>query len=276
MDTRIEDFLAQVESNAAPTYENLLKGQIPPVGQARIDFAQFLALMHVRTTAMRRMAAEISGRGAQIHNYAHASNPEAFEDLTRKVEAEKGEPMDPVLKEKVRQAMLNPAGYAMEVSKEATFMALGASDKLTPILDKMKWSLVAARSGYFITSDNPLVREVDPKTVHPIYGDHGFMNKTAEITFPLSPEILLLMTWQQEAPDHLDFEEEHVDFVNVVRAGHSDRFLFGPKKDDNIAALAEKYKNSRPAMTTQGYGPKNFAPITVGRRTKPKKPEKAD
>jgi hypothetical protein len=134
--------LSLVESHAAPIYENLLKGRLPQDQRARMDFAQFLALIHTRTTAMRRMAGEIRGRGAQIHSYAYANDPEAFEALTRRVEAEKGEKMDPEAKEKVRQAMLNPSGYTMEVSKESTFMALSASDKLTPIFDKMKWSLV--------------------------------------------------------------------------------------------------------------------------------------
>jgi Protein of unknown function (DUF4238) len=56
-DTRLEEFLSQVESRAAPVYEALLKKRLPR-DQARADFAQFLALMHCRTTTMRRMAAK--------------------------------------------------------------------------------------------------------------------------------------------------------------------------------------------------------------------------
>jgi hypothetical protein len=268
MDTRLEEFLAQVESRAAPVYEDLLNLRLPKDAQARFDFAQFLALMYTRTTAMRRMAGEVRGRGAQIHSYAYASNPKAFESLTRRVETEKGEKLDPELKEKVRQAMLNPSGYTMEVSKESTLIALGASDKLTPILGKMKWCLVAAEHGYFITSDNPLVREVDPKTRHPIYGDDGFINKTAEVTFPLSPKILLLLLWNESARDLGAFERDTVYQVNVVRAAHSDRYLFAHINDKRIAGLADEYKDSRPGMTTEGFGPEKFAPIKVARRSK--------
>ena len=92
-------------------------------------------------------------------------------------EAVQGETIDSALKEKIRQAMLDPSGYIIEMSQERTFRALGASDKLTPILNEMKWSLAFAEHGYFITSDNPLVREVDPKTCRAFYGDHGFLNK---------------------------------------------------------------------------------------------------
>ncbi len=52
IDTRIEEFLSTVESNAAPVYEGLLRGQIPGESQERVDFAQFIALMYTRTTAI--------------------------------------------------------------------------------------------------------------------------------------------------------------------------------------------------------------------------------
>jgi hypothetical protein len=58
MDTQIEEYLQSVESNAAPVYEALLRGEIPKDSQARVDFSIFLALMYVRTPAMRRMYAE--------------------------------------------------------------------------------------------------------------------------------------------------------------------------------------------------------------------------
>jgi hypothetical protein len=271
MDTRLEEFLAEIESKAAPVYEQLLAGRLPGATQGRPDFAQFLALMYTRTTAMRRMAAEIRGRGAQIHSYAYAINPEAFEALTRRVEAEKGEAMDPVLKERIRQEMLSPSGnYMMEVAQESTFVALTASDNLTPILRDMKWTLIEAQQGYFITSDNPVVRWVDPKTRHPIYGDRGFMNKTAEVTFPLSPKKLLLMSWRDSVPDHAAFPRDHVDCANATRAGHSERYLHSHIHDKRVKALAAKYKDSRPGMTTEGFGPKKFAPIQVSRRIKKK------
>jgi len=273
MDTGLEEHLAQVESRAAPVYEALLKRRLPSDRQARLDFAQFLALMHCRTTAMRQMAGEVHGRGAQILSYAYASNPKAFEALTRRLEAERGKKIDPALKEKVRQAMLRPEGYEMEVPKESTFMALAASDKLTLIFNRMKWSIAAAEHGYFITSDNPLVREIDPKTHHPINGDHGFLNKTAEVSFPLSPSLLLLMSWDKNAKEFGVLPRERVETVNVIRAAHSDRYLFAHINDKRVIRLAAKYKDSRPTATTSGFGPDKFAPIKVARRSKKPKGE---
>jgi len=271
MNTRIETFLAEVEGRAAPVYEGLLDGTIPGASQERVDFAQFLALMYTRTTAMRRVAAQVRGRSAQIHQYAYASDPKAFDALTRRVEAEKGEPIDPAIKEQIRKEMLNPSGaYVMEVSQQSTFMALTASDKLTPLLYQMKWTLAEAHDDYFITSDNPVVRWVDPKTRHPIYGDHGFQNMTVEVTFPLSPKYLLLLSWQDAVPDRAVFDRNRVDLTNTARAAQSERYLYAHMHDKRIEQLAAKYKDSRPNITTEGFGPKNFAPIEVARRSKKK------
>jgi Protein of unknown function (DUF4238) len=120
IDARLEIFLSEVEGRAAPVYEGLLEGRLPRSPQSRFDFAQFLALLHTRTTAMRRMFAEITGRMTQIHNYAYAANRKAFEGLMCRFEAEQGETIDSALKEKIRQAMLDPSGYIIEMSQERT------------------------------------------------------------------------------------------------------------------------------------------------------------
>ena len=114
--------------------------------------------------------------------------------------------------------MLNPSGYVMEISKESTLRALSAADRLTPIFNQMKWSVGIALNGYFITSDNPVAREVHPKTRHPIYGDHGFTNKAAEVTVPLSPKVLLLLSWNQSIPDLAAIARDDVRKLNEVRA----------------------------------------------------------
>ena len=269
MDPTVEVFLSEVEGRAAPVYEGLLRGTIPGESPPRMDFAQFLALMYTRTTAMRRIAAEVRGRGAQIHQFAYASDPKAFEALTRRAEAEKGAPIDPAVKELIRREMLHPSGnYTIEVSKESTFMAMGAADRLTPLFYNMTWALADASEGYFITSDNALVRVVDPKTCHPIYGDHGFLNKTAEVSFPLSPGLLLVMCWERDVPARAALRRDYVNMANGARAAHSERFVYAHRRDEKIAQLVATHKDSRPAMTLEGFGPENFAPIQIARRSK--------
>jgi hypothetical protein len=60
-DTTIESYLSEVESKAAPVYKKLVSCSIPDYSQERADFAAFIALLYVRTPAMRRDAGEVMG-----------------------------------------------------------------------------------------------------------------------------------------------------------------------------------------------------------------------
>lgn len=144
-DTRIEEFLSANESRAAPIYRQLLRGEIPKKEtQARINFAEFVAMMYFRTPGMRRLNAEIHSRGLQARSFAYAQHDVAFDRLIKGVETERGETMTPELKEQVRAMMKEPSAYEIEIPKHMTLGALDAADKLAPIVYNMTWSLVAS------------------------------------------------------------------------------------------------------------------------------------
>lgn len=267
MDTRVEDILALAEGNAAPVYERLLRSEIPKNDtEDRANFAYFLSLMYVRTPAMRKMAAEVAGRTLQIMCYDSGSDTKAFDALNKRAEADGARELSAEEKERLRQDFLDPSKYTIQIAQQSTLNILGTAEKLAPILFDMTWSIIEPQTNFFITTDNPLVREVDPKSRHPVYGDHGFVNKTAEVIFPLAPQRLLLISWDREAPEMGICVGEHVKRINRTLAAHSDRYLFSHVRSDGLEKLAAKYKNSRPGMTTQGFGPENFAKIEVRRR----------
>jgi hypothetical protein len=141
-------------------------------------------------------------------------------------EKEMGLKMDAATKEAVRQSMIDPSRYSLVLPQELTLSALKIAETLAPLFFDMKWSILRAKHGFYITSDNPVVREVDPTTRHPFYGDGGFMNKTVEVTFPLSRGLLLLMSWNT-APRKEVLDRRDVDRANQARAAHSDRYLYG-------------------------------------------------
>jgi hypothetical protein len=267
MDTSLEEFLATIEDTAAPIYEALLNHQIPKASQGRADFSVFLGLMVSRTPAMRRMMADVKGRGLQIQSYAYATNDRAFDGLMQSMEREEGRVLGPETRELARKAMLDPSGFVMELPKERTLSALNAADGLAPIFFNMTWSVVTPQHGYFITSDNPVVREVDPKTRSPFYGDGGFMNKTAEVIFPLAPQALLFMSWRNVARQTA-FSRDLVNRVNRSIAANSDRYLYAHLCDKRLERLAAEFKNSRPGMTVSGFGPEKFAEVQVMRRSR--------
>jgi hypothetical protein len=269
MDTEVEDFLASVENDAAPVYESLLSGDIPRKESAeRSRFSLFLALMYARTPSMRRMAGEMLGRQMQITNYAYATNEEAFNALLARAEKKGMRTLNESEKERLRNDFIDPTGYIFEIPKEATLPILGSAEKLAPIFFDMHWSVASAGQGFFITSDNPLVKTADPKTWHPIYGDGGFLNKTTEVHFPLSRARLLLMSWNDSVPALGTFDRKTVDRINKSRAWHSERYLYAHIKHKEVLKLAAEFKDVRPTWSTSGFGPKKFAEVKVTRRRK--------
>lgn len=265
-DTRIEGFLGTIESLAAPTYRGLLNSEIPRDNQERADFSTFLAIMYVRTPTMRRMMAEVYAKGLQIQTYATAVHKEAFENTIRRYEEDRGKKLSDGMKEKLRNDMIDPSNYILEVPKERTFRVFDIADKLAPMFFDMKWSLIIPKSGFLITSDNPVIRRVDHKTVHPVYGDHGFLNKTAEITFPLSPKLLLLLTWRKDAKTWGMVERSHIDDLNRSCAFQAERQLYSHVHHKKLEQLAQESKNSRPTMQISGFGPKKFSEVRIPRR----------
>jgi hypothetical protein len=264
MDTTIEKFLADVESKAAPVYRDLLSGKLPE-DQAKADFSNFVAAMYARSPSMRRMFGEMKSRALQIRCYAYGSNDRAFEAFLKRSGVGRP-PLDEKGKERLRQALIDPSQFEIAVSRESTLRCLGVMDKLAPMFFDMGWTLVHPAHGYFITSDNAVTKAVNPKTVSPFYGDGGFVNKTVEVTFPLSPKLMLLMTWAERPRPHLAARREAAEGWNRARASHAERFLYAHIHDKRIIHLAAEQANSRPGMTTRGFGPKKFAKTTIRRK----------
>jgi hypothetical protein len=165
--------------------------------------------------------------------------------------------------------MIDPSGHELTLPQELTLSALKSVNTLAPIFYDMHLFILRAKQGFFVSSDNPVVQEVDPRTRHRFYGDGGLMNKTVEVMCPLSREILLLMSWSN-APRKKELDRPAVDLANKATAAHSDRYLYAHLQHSYVEALAAEFKDSRPNMTVQGFGPEKFAPVKVSRRSKPK------
>jgi len=268
MDTRIEQHLSVVESKAASVYERLLQDIVPGETQERADFANFLALMHVRTPAVRRMMAEVVSHSHQVRSYVCATNNKLFDSFIRSFQEDGGSLTEEEISH-IRSGMIDPGGYILEIPKELTLNCLEVSDELTPLFFKMNWSLVRPRHSFFITSDNPVVRMVNPYTRHPAFGDLGFYNKTAVVMFPLSPQMLLRLSWER-VPARFVIEREHVTHLNRKLAAHSERYLYAHLLDKRLKKLAAEFKDKRPAIavtTSGGLRPEKFAETRLRRRS---------
>lgn len=268
MNTAIDDCITEIEGASGMIYQKLLEGRIPTDEKDRSYFSMFLACMYHRTNTMRRITTELYGRMLQVQCYAVACNDRSFNVAVSKYEQDEGISLNHEQREKLRKSMLDPSGYIFEVPKERSLIAMANIEETAGILFKMKWSVGKAQEHFFITSDNPLIYRVRTDSIHPIYGDSGFLNKTVQVTMPLSPEHLLILNWQREATGIIPVSKTSVYEENEARAAHSEQLLYSHLDHKDILELAKRHKDSRPDMTMSGFGPKNYAPIKVSRKSR--------
>ena len=263
MDTSIEDFFSEIENAAAPVYEKLATGELPK-GTEREAFSGFLAAMYVRTPRMRRMAAETCKRQLEIQMAATASHPGAFNTLLKRFARDGIDVSDPDF---IRNSLLDMSHSDLLLPKKYVLRVIANIPELAELFYKMKWSLMRAERHFFITCDNPIYRAVDPKTRHPIRGDYGLLNKTAEITFPISPKRVLLMHWEQEAPRECVLPLQWVENENRKRVRCAERQVFAHLEHKKLARQVAKFTQKTPLVRSAGFqDSKGFGDVKVPRK----------
>lgn len=110
MNHSYDDFITEVEGFAAPIYKQLVERRIPHE-QEKFDFALFLAVMYLRTPAMRRISGEMYSRYIQITNYAYATHGRAFEEFVRGFEQSEGKCLSDAQKLQLKQDFIDPSSY---------------------------------------------------------------------------------------------------------------------------------------------------------------------
>ena len=243
--TAIEDAIEKIETAAAPIYERILYGEMP-MGEDRHSFSSFVAIMHVRTNAFRRLYAEIQGNLKLARDYMIASDDALFNSTMARFEADCGARTD-AEKQRLRAVMLDSSDVILAYQREYTLKALGFHDDLTPLIASMEWMLMEAPTAgpEFITSDNPVVPWVAPQFLHPHRGSGGWKHRHVQVTFPLSPKLCWLGHWIKGMPTRWQASAEEVKQANRVRAAESERFLYSHVLRDGLRRLAEKYANSQ-------------------------------
>lgn len=219
---------------------------------------------------MRRMAAETSGQFLQVMGYAYGRDPVVFEHSRRSFEEMSGKTYNDEAKQHIRKVLLNPSDYILSMPKEYGFKAFLPLDELTDVFLNTYWSLVVPQRGFFITGDNPLIRLVPREAAHPAFGDFGFKNKRMEVTFPLSPRLLLVLTYFKPPNDRSIVNKEAVVAQNAARAWHCEYEIYSHLKHKRIWALCREYADQRPGIRLRGAAPEKFALVKIQRRRRRK------
>lgn len=241
----IDNMFDDIETKAAAPYRALLAGQIPH-DQARADFAVFVATCFTRSPALIRAYAEGTARAMHLELRLNAKTREGFDRLTDAMESETGKVIAD--RERAYKFINDPSRYSIGISEKRGLAAIGIADDIAPILYDRPWTLVESLGAHFITSDNPVYRWVPPETRHPFYGDGGFKNARAEITFPLSPTLLLLIGGNGKMEARVSVDSATVWQMNEMRATAAEDLIFADRKDEHVRKLARRYRDNQPRL----------------------------
>jgi hypothetical protein len=181
--------------------------------------------------------------------------------MVRRLEERDGKKLEPDYVEHLRTTMWDLTGYELSVPKEFVLGTITHGRKYAGVFEQMKCSLLRPETGYFITSDNPICRSADPSTAHPIYGDHGYLNKTVQVTFPLSPRTMLLMTWEGQYPRVASIERAYVTKMKLVVRAKPSGFFTGIYRTDASSGLRRIIRTGDPAAAAaSSMAPKASGP----------------
>jgi hypothetical protein len=250
----LEKWLAGVESDAASVYPKLLGGEIPK-DQDRADFSVFLSSLLTRSPASIRSAAHVSALMLDRIATMQFADRKRFERFVDRYDADQGVVTSPEMRDAVFEFQKEKSKYTLQVSQKMGLVSFGSTDEFTKIFFNMKWSLGVSRGQHLITSDNPVTRFCPPHAKHPMFGDGGFMNKHVIVTIPLSPVVLLELTWTENETDGLTPLPRHAGRnYNRIRAARSERYLYASKFDSGIRSLGQKHKRPGIRFTIGGSG----------------------
>lgn len=242
----VDEKLAEIENAAAAPYRKLLRDEIPR-GQDRADFAMFIATSFSRSPALIRSHAEAYARSAQLRMRMYAENRERFDQLVDKMEHDTGQRIEQ--RDEVFAFINDPERYGLEVTEKRGLVAIGVADELAPLFYERHWYVVDAVGETFITSDNPVQRWVPRDSIHPILGDGGFKNERAEVSYPLSPSRLLVISGQRFDRTRIQAGPQQVWNFNRMRAANAEDLLFADRLDERLSALIHEFRDERPRMS---------------------------
>lgn len=259
---QLEEMLGNIESDAAPLYGALLDGKVPD-GDDKDVMAVFFAALYARSPALINNVAWLTGAMAQLTTGMTFSDRKRFDETMDQMEKEKGEKLSSKEKrDKLFALMGDKDRFSMAVLQKAGLTAMAAIEPVMDVFRKMHWILVKSDDQHLVTSDNPVVKiNPDPS---PFYGDGGFLMPSVFVTVPLSPKMLLEMSWKK-APDLQVFSanRERGRLYNKQRAAFAEQYVFSSKADAGIGALVKKNKDN--GVKIRMSGPK-FSNIVVKRK----------
>jgi hypothetical protein len=240
----LESYFSDLESRAKPIVDRWLEKGARP-GDEIQAFVPYLAFAHTRVPRLIEAAKESAVITAEELVRSMRQSPDDIAAMIASVKAETGEDLGTV--EEVQDTLSAfPTRVRITANeKEAQKLALRhTEDVIHFFLYTFNWCLCRAPQGsFFITSDTPVCMFVRVDRDKAIFGS-GFGRWGAQITFPLSPEVCLLLDRQRKVR-RMAVSVAMVREFNWRMAYHAERFVISPYRTKEVAAMVEKARETR-------------------------------
>lgn len=204
---KLEKGLSELETRFSTIRDQKFKRRVSLTNEELFVLCAFVAAMHARTKARREHHAAIWNRVLGQRN--------RLAEKISKMSAEERKKIRPEPRGLLPRVTIPPDKIEQWAKTPLQSWLMAEVTTLTPILSQLDLLLLETgdQTG-FITSDNPCVW-FDPKwhTRPPFYQSPSLMYETIEITFPLSPQFMLLFN-RKGSRGHIRVGQKALDEFN--------------------------------------------------------------
>jgi hypothetical protein len=229
-DNIVESYFAKVEDKASPILDSFIKTMQMPNRNEWAAIAEFIGGIHVRVPEFRQKYLELSHHLYDVINHFQFSTEEAYKRTCEKYYRETGQKID-LPYEKIREVVDKPESYCIALHQnEYIHSMFNVLPTIVDIIFHMTpYLFIAVGNARFITSDNPVVL-IDRNPNRPKYFGYGWLVKTVQAYFPISPFSCLAFSWEGEYTA-LPANDTCVAQINSYIAWFCTRHIFSNRQE---------------------------------------------
>lgn len=249
-----EKLFSMIETKASEIITSVKKQK--KLTEEEIDwFSIFIALFRLRVPKWRRFTEEAILRILEKFAREMVIDPERLKRIVSRFEENTGEIFDIPL-DKLREMVLsNKLKFSLKNHDISLLLMSNLLFSSAEMLAQMNWAFLETHSRFsLVTCDNPIFYNDPFRDNQSIYG-LGLATKTVELTLPVTKNIALLMTWDNNKQGYYKINQETAKSINHRTIASADRFIYAGTMTDELKKIINKYNKITPDNQIGENGP---------------------
>lgn len=249
-----EKLFSMIETKASEIITSVKKQK--KLTEEEIDwFSIFIALFRLRVPKWRRFTEEAILRILEKFAREMVIDPERLKRIVSRFEENTGEIFDIPL-DKLREMVLsNKLKFSLKNHDISLLLMSNLLFSSAEMLAQMNWAFLETHSRFsLVTCDNPIFYNDPFRDNQSIYG-LGLATKTVELTLPVTKNIALLMTWDNNKQGYYKINQETAKSINHRTIASADRFIYAGTMTNELKKIINKYNKITPDNQIGENGP---------------------